>query len=185
MEDNKITELFLERSEQAITELSSKYGKALAKISFNILGNAEDAEECVNEAYLAAWNTIPPQNPTSLFTYVCRLTRNVSLTKYSSNTAQKRNSAYDVALEELEQILPDSFSVEGELEAEETAKLLDSFLESLDRESRILFVRRYCYSDTIPELAKRFRTSEHNVSVRLFRLRQKLKKYLSKSGVQL
>ena len=183
MDDQQITELFFERSDQAIKELSVKYGRSLKNISFNILGSEQDAEECVNDTYLAAWNTIPPQNPDSLYAYVCRLVRNNSLTRYTRNTAKKRNSSYDVALEELEYCIPGSAGLEDELEQKETAECINIFLASLDRDSRIMFVRRYCFSDTIGEIAGLFGTSEHYISVRLHRLRQKLKKNLAEKGV--
>ena len=94
MEDSKIVELFYERSEQAIIELSRKYEKLCKKIAKNILGNNLDAEECVNDAYLGVWNTIPPQNPNPLITYVCKIVRNTAVKKYHNNTAIKRNTSY-------------------------------------------------------------------------------------------
>lgn len=102
MDDSKIIELFYERSEQAIIELSKKYGTVCTKIAFNILNNTQDTEECVNDAYLGTWNTIPPQNPNPLLSYVCRIVQNLAIKKYHTNTAAKRNSIYDVALDELE-----------------------------------------------------------------------------------
>lgn len=102
MDDREIIKLFFERSEQAITELSNKYGTVCSKIAFNILNSKQDAEECVNDAYLGVWNTVPPQDPSPLLSYVCRIVRNLSIKKYRANTADKRNSIYDVALDELE-----------------------------------------------------------------------------------
>lgn len=183
MDDKKIIDLFYERSEQAIVELSDKYGPVCASVANNILNNRQDTEECVNDAYLGVWNTIPPQNPNPLLSYVCRIVRNLAVKRYHANTAAKRNSHYDVALDELENCFPASSSVEEEFDAEVTARYIDEFLASLDKENRILFVRRYYYSDSIAELAKRFHTSNHNVSVRLSRTRGKLKKYLTKEGV--
>jgi len=183
MDDSKIIELFYERSEQAIVALSDKYGSVCLKVAFNILNNTEDSEECVNEAYLGAWNTIPPQNPNPLLSYVCRIVRNLAVKKYHSNTALKRNSIYDVALDELENCFASSVSVEDEFNAIETARIINGFLSKLDKENRILFVRRYWYSDSIDDLAKIFETSNHNISVRLFRLREKLKKHLIKDRI--
>ena len=185
LHDRKIIELFFERSEQAIIELSNKYGFICTKVAYNILNNKQDAEECVNDAYLGAWNTIPPQNPDSLIGYVCRIVRNIAIKKYHYNTATKRNSVYDVALDELENCIPSIYSVEDEMTANEISKQINMFLETLDKESRILFVRRYWHSDSIDELAKLFCTSKHNVSVRLSRIREKLKKYLIRKGVSL
>lgn len=178
LDDKKIIELFFERSEQAIIELSNKYGSKCRAVAFNILNNKQDAEECVNDAYLGTWNTIPPQNPNPLSSYVCRIVRNLAIKKYHSNTAAKRNSIYDVALDELENCFPSSASAEDEFNAIETARVIDAFLETLDQENRIIFVRRYWHSDSIDDLAKLFRTSSHNISVRLSRTRKKLKKYL-------
>lgn len=96
MEDSKIIELFFERSEQAIAELSYKYGGVCRKIAFNILNNLQDVEECVNDTYLGAWNSIPPQNPNPLVTYICKITRNIALKKYRYNTAKRRNGFYDI-----------------------------------------------------------------------------------------
>jgi RNA polymerase sigma-70 factor (ECF subfamily) len=183
LDDKKIIELFYERSEQAITELSKKYGLLCEKIADNILNNHLDAEECVNDAYLAVWNTIPPQNPDSLVSYVCRIVRNQAIKKYHENTALKRNSIYDTSLDELEEVLPSSASVEGELEAKEVSAIIDRFLETLDKQSRTMFIRRYWYSDSIEEIALSFKTSKHYISVRLSRIRKALKKYLVKEGV--
>jgi len=183
LDDKKIIELFYERSEQAITELSKKYGLLCEKIADNILNNHLDAEECVNDAYLAVWNTIPPQNPDSLVSYVCRIVRNQAIKKYHENTALKRNSIYDTSLDELEEVLPSSASVEGELEAKEVSAMIDRFLETLDKQSRTMFIRRYWYSDSIEEIALSFKTSKHYISVRLSRIRKALKKHLVKEGV--
>ena len=185
MEDECIVDLFYARSEQAVTELSAKYGAICSRIAKNILNNALDAEECVNDAYLAAWNTIPPSRPHPLLTYVCRIVRNLSIMKYHRNTAAKRNSVYDAALEELEACIPSGASVEDELSAKELTCLIDRFLETLKREDRILFVRRYWYSDPIGEIAARMNLSENNVSVRLWRIREKLRQYLKKEGYEI
>lgn len=185
MDDSKIIELFYERSEQAIIELSKKYGSVCKKVANNILNNKLDSEECVNDAFLGAWNTIPPQKPDPLLSFVCRIVRNLAIKKYHSNTAAKRNSIYDVSLDELENCFSAFNSSEDELDSRETARIIDRFLETLDKENRIMFVRRYWYSDSITDLAELFHTSSHNISVRLSRTRAKLKKYLIKEGVSL
>lgn len=185
LDDGKIIELFYERSEQAIIELSEKYGKVCSKVAFNVLNIKQDAEECVNDAYLGAWNTIPPQKPNPLLSYICRIVRNLAIKKYHSNTAAKRNSIYDAALDELENCFPSSNSVEDEFDAIETARIIDEFLEELSAENRIMFVRRYWHSDSIDDLSRLFKTSNHNISVRLSRTREKLKKHLIKRGVSL
>ena len=146
-EDSKIIDLLYKREEQALIELSEKYGTACKRIAGNILKNHRDAEECVNDTYLAVWNTIPPKNPNPLRAYIFRIIRNISIAKYHENTCIKRNSYYDVALQELENCLMAVMTVEQEMEANELSDLLDGFLETLDKRSRIMFVRRYWYSD--------------------------------------
>ena len=185
MDDSKIIELFYERSEQAIIELSNKYGHICYKVADNILNNRLDSEECVNDAYLGVWNAVPPQKPDPLLSYVCRIVRNLALKKYHENTAQKRNSIYDIALDEIADCIPASFSVEDEVAAKEVAGLIDNFLETLDQESRILFVRRYWHADSIEELGILFHKSKHYVSVRLSRIRKALKQYLKEKGVSI
>lgn len=185
MEDKQIIQLFIERSEQAISELSNKYEKVFLKITQNILNNVPDAEECVNDTYLAAWNTIPPQNPNPLLTYICRIVRNLSIKKYHANTAEKRNSFYDVALDELEDCISISETVEDKYMAEELADAINRFLGTLSKENRVMFVRRYWFSDSISEIAVLTKTSKHNVSVRISRTRSSLRKYLEKEGIRI
>lgn len=185
MEDEQIIELLQMRSEQAITALHQKYGAACRRIAKNILKDAQDAEECVSDAYLGIWNTVPPQNPRPLLTYLCRIVRNIATAKYHSNTAKKRNSFYDAALDELEECLASSKSVEDAITAKELSHALDAFLDTLDRENRMLFVRRYWYADSISELAVQFHMSDNHVSVRLHRIRDKLRNYLKKEGYEL
>lgn len=185
LEDSKIIELFYERSEQAIIELSNKYGRVCYKVAENILKNRPDSEECVNDAYLAVWNTVPPQKPDPLLSYVCQIVRNLALKKYHENTAQKRNSFYDAALDEIADCFPDPFRVEDEIMAKEVAGMINSFLETLDRQSRIMFVKRYWHADSIQDLAALFHKSNHYISVRLSRIRKALKDYLEKEGVSL
>ena len=182
MLDSEIIDLFNERSEQAIMELSKKYGSVCEIVARNILNSDLDAEECVNDALLGAWDTIPPQKPNPLLTYICRIVRNLSIKKYHANTAIKRNSFYDAALDELEECLASSANVETELARKELTLLLDSFLDTLNKENRMMFVRRYWYSDSIPNIAARFQISSNNVTVRLFRTREKLQIYLRKAG---
>lgn len=185
MDDHTIIELFFERSEQAIVELSKKYGAVCNSVAYNILNNRLDSEECVNDAYLAVWHAIPPQRPNPLLSYVCRIVRNLALKKYHANTALKRNSIYDVCLDEIAHCFPSPSSVEEEIDALEVAKMIDQYLETLDQQSRIMFIRRYWYSDSIEDLANLFHMSKHNVSVHLYRIRKNLKKYLIQEGASL
>ena len=183
MEDARIIQLFRDRSEQAIAELAEKYGRLCCKVARNILRDVLDAEECVNDAYLGVWNSVPPQEPSPLGTYVCGITRNLALKRYHANTAQKRNSCYDAVLEELESCLAGPDTVEEAFSAQELTELLNQFLASLDQESRVLFVRRYWYADSISAVAARMGMRDNQVSVRLHRLRGRLRNYLMKEGV--
>lgn len=182
MEDSKIISLFFARSEQAISELSNKYGKLCFHIANNILNNSEDSEECVNDAYLGAWNTIPPQRPNPLQTYICRITRNIAITRYHANTAKKRNSHYDIALEELEYCLESPQTAESGIMAKELTHLLNRYLSSLDTRSRVMFVRRYWYSESITDIANAFRMRPNTVTVQLSRMRARLRKFLIQEG---
>ena len=185
LEDQDIVKMFCIRSEQAIEELSKKYGKLCSNVARNILNDDQDAEECVNDTYLGVWNSVPPKQPDPLLTYVCKITRNLAIKKYHANTAFKRNSCYEVALSELEGCLAAPDSAEAELSAQELTEALNRFLSTLDRENRILFVRRYWYADSISDLAEQFGMSNRNISLRLFRTREKLRSHLVQEGVLL
>lgn len=183
MEDEKIIELFFNRSEQAIKELDLKYGKVCHNVSYNILHSRQDAEECVNDAYLGTWNAIPPQRPNPLLTFLCKIVRNLSIMRHHANTALKRNNTYDVALEELEGCLASPVTVEMEIETDELTRIIDSFLETLSQENRVIFMRRYWFSDTYKQIAERVGITENNVSVRLTRIRKQMKQYLTEREV--
>ena len=183
MDDKAIIDLFFERSEQAIRELNTKYGKTCHKVSYNILNNQQDAEECVNDAYLGTWNAIPPQRPNPLLTFLCRIVRNLSIMRYHATTATKRNSAYDIALEELENCLSSGITVEDEVEGKLLVQTIEDFLDTLSRDSRVIFMRRYWFSDSYAEIAKQVGISEKTVSVRLTRIRNQLREHLTKEGM--
>lgn len=183
MTDERIIELFFERSEQAIKELDNKHGKTLHRISLNILNNEQDAEECVNDTYLGTWNAIPPAKPNPLLAFVCKIVRNISLKRYEKNTAQKRNSFYDVAIDELDECLASPTTVEDEIQEQELTKIIESFLDSLPKENRVIFLRRYWFSDSYANIAKQVGLTEKTVSVRLSRIRNEMRKYLTERGV--
>lgn len=185
MDDESIIDLFFARSEQAIKELDSKYGKVCHRLSYNILHNDLDAEECVNDAYLGTWNAIPPQRPNPLLTFLCKIVRNLSIMRHHTNTAMKRNSIYDVALEEIEDCLSSPETVEKELETKELARNIESFLDTLTEENRVIFMRRYWFSDSYADIAERVGMTEKNVSVRLTRTRKQMRDYLIERGVLL
>ena len=181
MEDKKIVKLLFARAENAISELSKRFGNQLHRIAYNILGNRLDAEECTNDTYLALWNAIPPASPDPLTPYVYRTGRNTALKRLHRDTAKKRNSRYDVSLEELNDCLPGG-DVEQLIDARELGRTMDRFLKSKSRESRYIFIRRYWFGDSVGEIARTLKMQENAVSVRLNRMRTSLKDYLKKEG---
>lgn len=183
IDDEKIIEMFFERSEQGIRELNNKYGKIFRSLSYNIVSNWQDAEECVNDAYLGAWNAIPPAQPDSLRTYVCKIVRNISLKAYRRKEAAKRRSTYTIAMEEIEACTADPNTVEAEIEARELARIIESFVDTLSVENRVIFIRRYWFSDSYKDITEFVGLTEKNVSVRLSRIRQKMKEYLAEREV--
>ena len=177
-DDEKIIELFFERSEQAIRELDIKYGKLCRNLSYNIVNSRRDAEECVNDAYLGAWNAIPPARPDPLLSYIVKIVRNISLKIYWRKEAAKRSGHYTVALEEIEGCIADQKTVEDEIEARELARIIGDFLDTLTLENRVIFMRRYWFADSYKDIAEFMGLSEKNISVRLTRIREKMKQYL-------
>ena len=178
IDDEKIIELFFERSEQAIRELDIKYGKICHNLSYNIVNSRQDAEECVNDAYLGAWNAIPPVRPNPLLSYIVKIVRNISLKIYWRKEAAKRSGHYTVALEEIEGYIAAPNTVEAEIEAKELARIIEAFLDTLTTENRVIFMRRYWFSDSYKDIAEFMGLSEKNISVRLTRIREKMKQYL-------
>ena len=147
----------------------------------NILSNAQDAQECVNDTYLAVWNTIPPERPDPLCAYVYRIGRNTALNKLRSSTAQKRLSVYNVSLDELAECIPDTASLDA-LDARELGRAINRFLSTQKEDSRTIFLRRYWFGDSVKAIAQAMSMQESAVSVRLNRLRSRLKEYLRKEG---
>ena len=183
MEDNVIIGLLWERKEQAIGSLSKKYGRLVQQIAANILANEEDAAECVNDTWLGVWNAIPPARPEKLMPYVCRIARNVSLKRHRDNTAKRRDRRGDLPLCELEECLP-AVSLEEIWSARELGRIIDLFLDTLEVENRVIFVRRYWFSDPVLEIAVRMGMSTNQISVRLSRVKKRLKRYLAKEGIE-
>ena len=183
IDDEKIIDLFFERSEQGIRELDNKYGAICHNLSYNIVNNRQDAEECVNDAYLGAWNAIPPARPNPLLSYIVKIVRNISLKIYWRKEAAKRSSHYTIALEEIEACIADQKTVEDEIEARELARIIEDFLDTLTVENRVIFMRRYWFSDSCKDIAEFVGLSEKNISVRLTRIRQKMKSYLAEREV--
>ncbi len=183
MEDSQIIELYWQRCESAIAETSRKYGKLCRHIALNIVGNFSDAEECENDTYIAAWNAIPPTRPNILSAFLSKISRNIALNRYEYNKAQKRNNEFDLVLSELEECIADKNTVEKVYEDGEVAGMLDEFLAGLNQEKRVIFVRRYWYSDTVKDIAGRMQISESKVKTVLFRTRKELQKYLAQRGI--
>ena len=182
LDDNTIISLFFERSEQAIEELDRKYGPAVKKTASNILRDQQDVEECVNDTYLGCWNRIPPQRPDPLISFVCRIARNLAVSRLRSEKAAKRNHEFDLVLDELEDSIPSGIDVEADCLAKELASAVNRFLAGLDYNDRFLFVRRYWFADSVKDIAAAVHSRENRVSVRLFRLREKLRTALKKEG---
>ena len=178
IDDEKIIEMFFDRSEQGIRELDMKYGKICHNLSFNIVNNRQDAEECVNDAYLGAWNAIPPAHPNPLLSYIVKIVRNVSLKNYWTKKAAKRNGHYTIALEEIEGCIADQKTVEDAIEVREFSRVLEKFLDTLTLENRVIFMRRYWFADSYKDIAEFVGLTEKNISVRLTRIREKMKQYL-------
>lgn len=184
MEDHKIIDLYWARSQLAITESERKYGAYCHAIAQGILDRKEDAEECVNDTWLRAWNAMPPQRPGVLSAFFGKLTRNLSLDRWRHDRAAKRGgSQVEAALHELEGCLPDRRRPDEALEAGETAALISAFLRAQPNLDRRLFVRRYFHLESIASLAARFGQTESQVKSRLHRTRQKLKTALEKEGI--
>lgn len=184
MEDSQIIELYWCRSEDAITQTAKKYGHYCHTISFHILRNVQDSEECVNDTYLKAWSLLPPARPTVFPAFLAKLTRNLSLDRYRNQTAEKRGGGQmTLALEELSACIPGPDNTEAVVEQQVLTQTLNAFLESLKPEQRKIFLRRYWYLNSIREIACDLRISESKVKTTLLRTRKALKVYLEKEGI--
>jgi RNA polymerase sigma-70 factor (ECF subfamily) len=185
MEDRQIVELYLKRSEQAIQESKLKYGTLCNRIAFNILRCKEDAEECENDTYLKAWNSIPPKEPQPLSPYLCKIVRNLALHKYEYYNAGKRNKNLELAFSELEECLPGTNGIDSHYHEGVIVQAIDRFLRGIDGDSRKIFILRYWSAASVKEIASRFAVSESKVKSSLFRTRNKLKTYLKEEGYDL
>ena len=182
MEDAKIIELFFQRNEQAVKETDTAYGRRLYLLSNNILNNREDAEESVSDTYMETWKSIPPKRPTYFYAFLASICRNMSFNRLDWRLAAKRNAEVVSLTQELEMCIPDSRQ-DGEMDRRELRRVLESFLDSLSKESRLIFLRRYLYVDTVAEIAARYGISESKVKTQLHRTRVKLHTYLAKEGI--
>ena len=185
MEDQEIVGLFFARSEEAVRRLQEKYGRLCRTVAGNILPDERDVEECLQDTSVRLWNSIPPERPEKLGAYVSRVVRNLALDRYAFNRAGKRSSALTAAYEELEDCLsagsdPEEAALGGDLR-----EVLNDFLRRERPETRVMFVRRYFYGDSIREIAERCGCSEGRVKSALFRTRNRLQAVLLKEGVSL
>jgi RNA polymerase sigma-70 factor (ECF subfamily) len=186
LDDEKIVMLYWDRDEQAIPETAEKYGSYCTAIARNILESREDAEECVNDTYMKAWNAMPPHKPSVLSTFLGKITRNLSLNRYRRNTAEKRGGGEAAAvLDELLEIVSDKDNTEQELYRKELISEIDTFLGTLTVKKRGIFVLRYWYFESVSSIASRYGMTENNVSVTLNRIRLKLHNYLLERGFEL
>lgn len=183
MTDEQIIELYWQRNESAISETDSKYGAYCRTVADHILHSTEDSEEYVNDTWLRAWNAIPPQRPKALKLFLAKITRNLAFDKFKALSAEKRGgSETDIILSELEQCIADNTDVEGGYIAKELGETINQFVSSLPPQERNLFIRRYFFAESISEIAQKYTMTENHVSVKLRRIRQKLKKHLTEEG---
>lgn len=183
MDDEKIIELYFERSERAISESGAKYGAYCFKVAFNILDNHEDSEECVNETWFRSWNAIPPKRPSRLAAFFAKITRNLALDRLGEKKAAKRGGGeYIAALEELSECVASDSDAEEEYSRKALEEDINRFLRSVSAKECDIFLSRYFYLETAAETARRYGLSEGNVSVILSRTRKKLREFLIKEG---
>ncbi|MBE6714373.1 MAG: sigma-70 family RNA polymerase sigma factor [Ruminococcaceae bacterium] len=185
MNDANIIRLYNDRDERAITETKEKYGNYCYSIAYNILGNDEDAKEVVNDAYLAVWKAIPPENPHYFSSFIGKITRNIAFNRHRQRSAKKRNgSVADISLEELTECLSTAKTLEAELEEKDLTRILDEFLLSISARDRRVFVRRYWYLDKISDISEKYSYSESKVKMILLRTRKKLIEKLRKENIK-
>ena len=184
LDDHRIVELYWERSEEALRETASKYAGYCYAIANNILGSREDSEEAVNDTYLDAWNSMPPHRPTILSTFLGKITRRISIDKLRAKNAEKRGGGeVALALEELEECLSDSGTLDRELQLQILADAINDFLKSLSDAERRVFLCRYWYVDSVEDISRQFGFSQSKVKSMLHRTREKLKKHLKKEDI--
>lgn len=183
MEDSEIVALLTERSEQAVSAVSQKYGRYCKKIALNILQNNEDADECVNEALMRLWNSVPPNSPPVLPLFLARIVKSVAYDRLRYSQREKRGGGETaLVLDEIAECVSGNTSVEDELEQKELQAAINGFLKRLNAKHRRMFLLRYWYCFSVSEIAERLGTSENSVSVTLNRVRRKIKEYLTKRG---
>ena len=184
MDDSQIIALYFQRSEDAIRETDAAYGSKLQSLAHRIVEVREDAQECVSDTYLAAWNTIPPQKPCHFFAYLAKICRNFAFGILDKRQAAKRSADIVTLTAEMALCIPDSRR-DTELEGRELGRLLNGFLATLSQESRVIFLRRYWYADSIEAIAARYGLGQSKVKTSLHRSRAKLRRFLEQEGIAL
>lgn len=182
MNDEQIIQLFFTRDEDALRQTDCRYGASLRRLSENIIRNREDAQECVNDTYLKAWETIPPARPGHFFSYLAKICRNLAFDRLDWNNAVKRKAEVVALTQEMEECIPGAMQNEN-ADGADISRLVGAFLQGQTRENRMIFVRRYWYGDSVSEIAQRFEISQSAVLMRLSRTRSKLASYLKKEGI--
>jgi RNA polymerase sigma-70 factor (ECF subfamily) len=177
MDDSLIVDLFWQRSEDALTECAGRFGAYCRKIAVNILNSGEDADECVNETWLKAWNAIPPAKPTRLNAFLGKITRNIAINRYNAAHAQKRADTVEVALDELADIPAPQVSEDGEI-----TRVINAFLRAEPERNADIFIKRYWYVQSAKDIAAEYRDSENKIAALLFRMRGRLKSKLESEG---
>lgn len=186
MDDKEIIDLYFKRDEEAIPETEKKYGAYCLSVAKNILGNTEDAKECLNDTLLVLWNEIPPKKPEVFLSFIGKITRNISLNLYRKNTAKKRGGIEsDAVFDEMSEFVSDKEEIESAFERKELINEINIFLKKLPAEKRNIFILRYWGFESAAEIAKRFGKNETAVHNSLQRTREKLKKHLAERGFNL
>lgn len=183
MEDDQIVELYWERDESAIKESEIKYGTYCHNIAYNILNNNEDSEECVNDTWNKAWNSIPPHRPSNLKMFLAKITRNIAFNMFNTRKRPKHSSGeINLVLDELAECIAGESDVENEYMAKELGEVVERFVRELSKREANVFLRRYFFTEPVQVISERYGISENNVMVILSRTRRKLKKKLIKEG---
>lgn len=186
MNDDMIVDLFIEKNEKALSESATKYGIKLKRISFNIVQNMSDAEECENDTYLSAWNSIPPHSPKQyLFSFLAKITRDISINLYNKNHVKKRFAHIVELTHEMEECIPNPNDEDMKISEHVLTENINQFLYSLKETEREIFVKRYWYAESIKEIAIVYNFSESKIKSMLMRTREKLKKYFEREGLVL
>lgn len=181
--DSQIIDLYWNRNEEAIKQTDTKYGHYCRSIATNLLGNKDDVEECVNDTYFQVWMSIPPVRPNDFKSWLGSIIRNVSLNLWNKNHAKKRHSEMGLLLSELEDCIPTSRTIEQEIESAYIASVISTWLRTLPKRDRIIFIQRYWYAEPLKNIASRIGISEGKLAQKMYRLRLSLKTELNKEGI--